>query len=475
MLRLPDPCLVILVGASASGKSTWADAWFEANQIVCADRLRAVVGTGERDQRAGADAFELLELIVAKRMRRGLTTVIDSTALDPSRRSRWRALAEPYGIPVFAVMFDVQADVAHARNRERGGAVPRKVVSAQLAAAAASAEALASEGFAGIHPPAPVTLVPPAFLNAHAAATRQQEDPVTLSFGLQISRFDWPGHPASTASTLAAVARAAERAGFSSLWVMDHFIQIPQIGREWEDMLESYTALAYLAGITQEIQLGTLVTGVTHRNVALLGKIVATLDVLSGGRAWCGIGAGWYERENQKYGWRFPPLRERLELLEDALQLLPLMWGPGSPPFEGRRLSVLEAISYPRPLQERIPILVGGSGERTTLRLVARYADACNLFGGPDVVRHKLAVLDAHCAAEGRDRAGIEVTHMAPARVVAGEQERAGAGAATVREHVGRYRELAEAGVQTAIVALSDADGAASVDRFADVIAAFRE
>jgi alkanesulfonate monooxygenase SsuD/methylene tetrahydromethanopterin reductase-like flavin-dependent oxidoreductase (luciferase family) len=239
-------------------------------------------------------------------------------------------------------------------------------------------------------------------------------------------------------------------------------------------MLESYTALAYLAGLTREIRLGTLVTGVTHRNVAQLGKIIATLDVLSGGRAWCGIGAGWHERECRLYGWRFPPLAERFEVLEDAVRLLPLMWGPGSPPFEGRRLSVPEAICYPRPLQEHVPILIGGSGEHRTLRLVARYADACNLFGDPETVRHKLAVLDRHCVAQGRDRASIEVTHMAPARVIATEQERTGQGAATVREHIGRYRELAEAGVQTAIVALSDADGAASVDRFAEVIAAFR-
>jgi alkanesulfonate monooxygenase SsuD/methylene tetrahydromethanopterin reductase-like flavin-dependent oxidoreductase (luciferase family) len=189
----------------------------------------------------------------------------------------------------------------------------------------------------------------------------------------------------------------------------------------------------------------------------------------------CGIGAGWYEREHRLYDWKLPSLSERYQMLEDALELLPLMWGPGSPPFEGRTIKVSEAICYPRPLQEHVPILVGGSGEQRTLRLVARHADACNLFGDPDNVRHKLAVLREHCAAEGRDPATIEVTHLAPARVVGSERDRSGPGAGTVQEQVGRYRELAEAGVQTAIVGLSDTDGAASLRRFAEVIASFRE
>jgi F420-dependent oxidoreductase-like protein len=297
---------------------------------------------------------------------------------------------------------------------------------------------------------------------------------MTLDFGLQVSRFDWPGHPATTAIALADVARAAEAAGFTSLWVMDHFLQIPQIGRAWEDMLESHTTLGYLAGVTERIRLGTLVTGVTYRNLAHLAKIVATLDVLSGGRAVCGLGAAWFEREHRLYGWDFPPLAERFARLEDALELLPLMWGPGSPRFEGRTVTVEEAVCYPRPLQERIPILVGGSGERRTLRLVARHADACNLFGDPDTVRHKLTVLREHCAAERRDPATVSVTHLARARVIAeGEAREGGGGAATVEEHVGRYRELAEAGVETAIVGLGDASGPEAVERFADVIVAF--
>jgi F420-dependent oxidoreductase-like protein len=472
-VRLPDPCLVVLVGATGAGKSHWAQTWFPAGAVVSSDRLRAVVGTGERDQRASRDAFEVLDLIVAKRLRRKLTTVIDSTGLEAQRRDAWRGLAERHDVPAYVVIFDPPASIVRERNRARGTPVPGKVVTGQLREAAGAAERLAAEGFAAVHRAGPVTLVPPAFLTAVDAAVRQKEDPMTLDFGLQVSRFHFSGHPATTAAALAEVARAAEEAGFTSLWLMDHVVQIPQIGREWEDMLESHTTLGYLAGVTGRIRLGTLVTGITYRNIAHLAKIVATLDVLSGGRALCGVGAAWFEREHRLYGWEFPPLAERYARLEDALELLPLMWGPGSPRFEGRTLTVPEAICYPRPLQERIPILVGGSGERRTLRLVARHADACNLFGDPDTVRHKLAVLREHCAVEERDPAAITITHFAPARVVASAQSRAGPGAATVEEHVGRYRELAESGVQTAIVGLADAEGPASVSRFADVIAAF--
>jgi F420-dependent oxidoreductase-like protein len=471
-LRLPDPCLVVLVGATAAGKSRWAAEEFAAEQVVSSDRLRAVVGTGERDQRASRDAFEVLELIVAKRLARRLTTVIDSTGLDAKRRAGWRALAERHGIPAVAVLFDPPDAVVRKRNRARDAPLPANVVGAQLRAVAAIR--LEEEGFAAVHAPGPVALVAPSLVTALHSAARQRENPRVLDFGLQISRFGWPGHPASTAATLAHVARAAEDAGFTSLWVMDHMLQIPQVGREWEDMLESYTTLGYLAGVTERIRLGALVTGITYRNIAHLAKIIATLDVLSGGRAMCGLGTAWLEREHKLYNWDFPARAERYARLEDALELLPLMWGKGAPRFEGRTTTVEEAICYPRPLQERIPILVGGSGEKVTLRLVARHADACNLFGDPATVRHKVAVLREHCVTEQRDPAQIAVTHLAAARVVAAGEPREGEGAATAEEHIGRYRELAEAGVQTAIVGLSDEHGAASVRRFADVIAAFR-
>jgi F420-dependent oxidoreductase-like protein len=473
-LRLPDPSLVVLVGPTAAGKSHWAAEWFHPDQVVSSDRLRAVVGAGERDQRASRDAFEVLDLILDKRLKRGLTTVIDSTGLEPGRRAAWRELAGRHGVPVHAVVFDAPAAEVRARNRERGSPVPSKVVTAQLRESEGVLDVLAGEGFAGVHAAGAVELVPPGFLTALDSATKQREDPMTLDFGLQIPRFGWPGHPATTAERLGEVARAAEDAGFTSLWVMDHFLQIPQVGREWEDMLDSYTTLGYLAGVTERARLGTLVTGITYRNIAHLAKIVATLDVLSGGRAVCGLGAAWFEREHRLYGWDFPPLRERFDRLEDALELLPLMWGPGSPPFEGRTIAVSEAICYPRPLQERIPIMVGGSGERRTLKLVARHADACNLVGDVERVRRKLAVLREHCETEGRDFATIEVTHLAQARVVPPGAPREGPNAGSAEEQVGRYRELAEAGVQTAIVGLSDMDGPEAATRFGEVIAAFR-
>ena len=466
-LRLPDPCLVVLVGATGAGKSAWASAWFDRDAVVSSDRLRAVVGLGERDQRASRDAFELLDLIVAKRLRRGLTTVVDTTGLEPKRRAAWRELAAGAGVPAYAVTFDAAEKVVRERNRARGAPVPAKVVASQLREAAGVFPALPGEGWAGVHAAAPVELVPPPFLGAPEAAARQAAAPLALEFGLQISRFGFG------AAALGDVARAAEEAGFASLWLMDHFVQIPQVGREWEDMLESYTTLGYLAGVTARIRLGTLVTGVTHRNLAHLAKIVATLDVVSGGRALCGLGAGWYEREHRLYGYDFPPLSERFARLEDALELLPLMWGPGSPGFAGRTIAVPAATCYPRPLQERIPILVGGGGEQRTLRLVARHADACNLQGDVETVRRKVGVLRAWCEREGRDPAAVRVTHLGPARVVPAGEPREGQGAASVDEHVGRYRELAEAGVQTAIVGLSDALGPAGVTRFADVIGAF--
>ncbi|HSK96982.1 MAG TPA: TIGR03560 family F420-dependent LLM class oxidoreductase, partial [Euzebyales bacterium] len=388
----------MLVGPSAAGKSDWARRHFREGQIVSTDDLRALVGEGPHDPRAGTDAFDVLDLVLERRLRRGLLTVVDSLGLDTARRRAWVALARRHGMACHAVAFDTPAAECRARNRRRERPVPPKVLTAQLRAWDAVREHLGDDGFDAVHAPAPVTVVPGVLLDAPTAARRQRQEPVTMRFGLQISSFQWPGRPAETAARLEAMARAAEEAGFSSLWLMDHMLQVPQVGREWEDLLDSYTTLGYLAAVTRRCRLGVLVTAVTFRNVAHLAKIIATLDVLSGGRAMCGLGAAWYRREHEVYGWTFPPTAERLALLEDALQVLPLMWGPGAPAFTGQTLSVDEAICYPRPIQERIPIVVGGSGERRTLRLVARYADACNLMGEPDRVRHRLDVLRAHCA-----------------------------------------------------------------------------
>ena len=247
--------------------------------------------------------------------------------------------------------------------------------------------------------------------------------------------------------------------------------------REWEDIPESTTTLGFLAAATTSARLGALVNGVTYRNLAHLAKIVATLDVLSGGRAFCGLGAAWFGREHELYGWTFPPVARRYELLEDALELLPLMWGKGSPAFEGRTTSVPAATCYPRPLQEHVPIVVGGSGERRTLRLVARHADACNLFGSPDEVARKVSVLHEHCRAVDRDPATVTVTTLSDAAILGGSPgaaERYDACVGTVEEQIGRYRQYAEVGVDEAIIALHLDGTPAQVEAFAPVIEALR-
>ena len=253
----------------------------------------------------------------------------------------------------------------------------------------------------------------PSLLDAGIAAARQRSRPIGLRFGLQLSSFG--GGPPAIAAGVEGIAGAAESAGFSSLWVMDHFRQIPQVGREWDDMLEATSTLAFLAAVTERATLGTLVASVVNRNPALLAKAFATLDVLSGGRAVCGLGIGWFEKEAVAYGYPFPPVAERYAMLEDTVEVLRAMWGPGSPQVTGRTIEVPEAMGYPRPIQERLPILIGGSGERTTLRLVARHADQCNLRGEPPVVASKLEALGRHCAVIGRDRDEIEVTHLSVA------------------------------------------------------------
>lgn len=491
-IRLPAPCLVVLVGPSGSGKTTWARSQFSPQQIVSSDALRAVVGESEHDQRASKDAFALLDLIVDRRLRRGLVTVVDTLGLNDDMRRGYRDVAARHGVLCYAVAFDTPPAVCRARNKSRVTPVPAKVLTAQLKSWDAVKPRLGDEGFAGVFEPGAVTIVPSSQLHASAAAARQADRPLPLRFDLQIPSFTWPGATDEIAGRLQAICAAAEEVGFNGIWVMDHFRQIPQVGPEWHDMLEGPTTLAYLAGITERVRLGVLVAGVTYRNPAHLAKIVATLDVLSEGRAACGVGAAWFENEHVAYGWKFPTPRARLDLLEDVLQLLPLMWGPGAPAFHGSAFSVPEAMCYPRPIQERIPILVGGSGEKRTLKLVARYADACNLFGGADVVRHKLDVLRGHCAAVGRDPSEIEVTHLSAAIVGVDRDDLAGridavrprniprerfaatVNAAVVEDHIGRFRALAEAGVQTAIVSFPDLEDGAAIERFAPIIAAFR-
>jgi F420-dependent oxidoreductase-like protein len=236
--------------------------------------------------------------------------------------------------------------------------------------------------------------------------------------GIHVTNFTWPGGAPAIAPTLAQIARAADEAGFAHLSLMDHYFQLDGIGGPDAEMLEGYTTLGYLAAVTSRIPLGLLVTGVTYRHPGLLAKIVATLDVLSGGRAELGLGAAWNEREHRGLGVPFPPLADRFERLEEALRICLQMWSDDDGPFEGTHYRLEETRCVPQPISTpHPPITVGGSGERKTLRLVARYADACNLFSRTrEEVAHKLGVLRAHCQEAGRDIATItkSINHFGP-------------------------------------------------------------
>src|SRR6266498_2733764 len=233
-------------------------------------------------------------------------------------------------------------------------------------------------------------------------------------FGLQLPNFTFPGVPDDAMfDHVADLAVAGEEAGFDSVWVMDHFWQLPPLGGPTQPMLEGYTLLAALAARTRRVKLGTLVTGVTYRNPAHVAKIVTTLDIISRGRAVLGIGAAWYEEEHEAFGFDFPPAGERLDRLEEALQICRAMFTEEAPSFEGKHYRIEKALNLPRPIQPDGPrIMVGGSGEQRTLRLVAQYADMCNIHGSPDTVRRLLGVLHGHCADVGHDPAEITTTRL---------------------------------------------------------------
>lgn len=231
-----------------------------------------------------------------------------------------------------------------------------------------------------------------------------------MKLGLHVPNFTWQDGPLAIGADLAKIAKTAEEVGFDRLSVMDHLWQIETIGPPEHDMLEAYTTLGFLAGQTSQIKLMTLVTGVVYREPGLLAKIVTTLDVLSSGRAWLGVGAAWNEAEAKGLGLFFPPTAERFERLEETLQICLQMWSGNDAPYDGKYYHLGRTLNSPMPLNKpHPPILIGGSGEKKTLRLVAKYAQACNLFSGPDLA-HKLDVLREHCEREGRDYDEIEKT-----------------------------------------------------------------
>jgi F420-dependent oxidoreductase-like protein len=273
-----------------------------------------------------------------------------------------------------------------------------------------------------------------------------------MKIGLQIPNFTYPSGPKELSTKLAEIARTAEDAGFASIWVMDHFFQIGGrdrsmgVGPAEDEMLEGYSTLSYLAGITKKVKLGTLVTGVVYRHPGILIKTVTTLDVLSGGRAYLGIGAAWNEREARGLGVPFPPVKERFEQLEETLQIAKQMWSENNGPYHGKHFHLAETLCNPQPLSEpHPPILIGGTGEKKTLRLVAKYADACNFFArmGVESVRSKLDVLKQHCEKVGRNYSDIEKTTLSTVHLASDKMN--------TKDVIEECRALAGIGIQHAI------------------------
>jgi F420-dependent oxidoreductase-like protein len=288
-----------------------------------------------------------------------------------------------------------------------------------------------------------------------------------MRFGLQIYSFTWPGGPEAIGSTLARAVRTADEVGFDSIWVMDHFWQIGGPDSELQPMLEGWTTLGFMAANSKRARLGLMVGGVHYRDPGLWVKAATTLDVLSGGRAWLGIGAGWNQAESEGLGFPFPPLGERFDQLEDTLRIARGMWQGergSEEEFRGRRFHAGRLLNVPQSISRpRVPIMIGGGGERRTLRLVAQYADASNLFGTPEQLVQKYAILAEHCEAVGRDFTEIERTNLQGVALT-------DRGAAWGRRRespdqlVERFGRLAEAGVQHVILSVGDADDASAIE-----------
>jgi len=297
-----------------------------------------------------------------------------------------------------------------------------------------------------------------------------------MKVGLQISSFTWPGGPEAIGPTLARIVRDADDAGFDSIWVMDHFFQIRGNGRIEEPMLEGMTALGFMAAHSARARLGLMVGGVPYRHPGLWIKATTTLDVLSGGRAWLGIGAAWNAEESRALAIPFPPLGERFEMLEETLQMAHEMFAGergSESSFRGRQFRAERLLNSPQSLSRpRVPIMVGGGGERKTLRLVAQYADACNVFGSPEAIARKYRILDGHCADVGRDPGEIERSTLQDVRLAVGGGAGSGAGAGgeTPDEVVERLGELADAGAQHVVVDLKAVHEPARLERFASQV-----
>lgn len=479
---LPDPAVVVLAGASGSGKSTWAQARYRAVEIVSSDALRGVVGSGPGDLSASAEAFDLLERIVDGRISRGLSTIIDTLGLDTELRTSYVARARRAGLPAVLVLMNAPAALCRQRNRQRDRPVPAPVLTDQLRRVRALDETVHREGW---------DLVVRIDQDDATAAPSSVPVPVAAASGLrvvlQVSRFPWGAEPGPWLRDLAVT---ADEMGLDGLALMDHLIQIPQVGRDWEPIPEPWVTLGFLAGVGTALRLGTLVSPVTFRAPGIIAKTAATLGVLSAGGTFCGLGAGWWPREHAAFGLEFPSAPERFDRLAECIETLRALWAPGTRAYDGTRVHLPETTAYPRPVSS-IPIIVGGAGERRTLRIVAELADGCNLPSDLERLPHRLDVLRSHCDDVGRDPADVEITVLDVPLVgrdrddVAHRVERlrgrVPAASFAARHHAGtaenlidRWRQLGDLGVRTIFCALPDLQGAADLERLAPVLQELR-
>jgi alkanesulfonate monooxygenase SsuD/methylene tetrahydromethanopterin reductase-like flavin-dependent oxidoreductase (luciferase family)/predicted kinase len=479
--------MVVLAGAAGSGKSTWAAEQFRTTEVVSSDALRAAVGSGPADLDATVEAFALLDQIVAARSKRSLTTVIDTLGLDPVRRADYRRLAREAGLPAVLVIMNTAAALCRERNRRRDRPVPAQVLTDQLRKISMLVKIAHDEDWDRV-----------LIIEQHSAgdAPVQEQQSLDHDHGsggrphviLQVSRFPWAG--SDPAGWLRDLALTADEMGFDGVALMDHLIQIPQVDRAWEPIPEPWVTLGLLAGLDTNLRLGTLVSPVTFREPGIIAKTVATLDVLSNGRAFCGLGAGWWLREHQAYGLDFPSDSQRLDQLQVCIETPRALWAPGTKAFHGRYVHLPETTCYPRPVSD-VPIIVGGSGERRTLRIIAELGDGCNLPSDQSVLRTKIDILHQHCAVVGRDPDSVAITVLdlpvigtdredvavrveqlrgrTPAAVYAARHH-----AATAVDHARRYLELADLGVSTVFVALPDLAGADDLGRCEPLLGALR-
>jgi alkanesulfonate monooxygenase SsuD/methylene tetrahydromethanopterin reductase-like flavin-dependent oxidoreductase (luciferase family) len=471
-VTLPDPAVVVLVGPSGSGKSTWAEARYRRDEIVSSDALRGVVGSGPHDLDASDDAFDLLERVVAARTGRGLTTVVDTLGTDEVRRRGWLARAREAGLPAVVVVMDTTDAECRRRNAARDRPVPAPTLAAQIKRHRAVVPHLELEGWDVVQVVNGEIAVEVPTAERVSASVDDRRNSQGLRTVLQVSRFPWGEDPLAW---LTGVARAADEAGFGGLSVMDHLIQIPQVDRAWAPIPEPWVTLGAVAALGTGLQLGTLVTPITFRAPGITAKAAATLDVLTGGRAFVGIGAGWWEREHAAYGLDFPPPKQRLDDLVRGIETMRALWATGTKAYAGERVSLPETTSYPRPVGD-IPVIVGGTGRRI-LRIAATRAGAANVPSARPALdehvatlRHhsetvRITVLDLPTIGTDREDTWARVERLRGRTPAAAYAKRTHAG--TVAEQRDSWAGLADLGVDTVFVAIADLEGPADVERIA--------